>query len=158
MNNDIKIKTDNFNFKYRVNGLIIKDNKLLTVQIMKNGFYCLPGGHVSLGENTKDAIIREIKEEVGCDVEIEKLLAVVENFFESNGKKTHELSFYYILKDLSNIKIEDFNKQEIEDGKITDLDFKWVSLDMINKEKFKPDFLKNKLNIKNFDFIHYIVK
>ena len=29
MNQDIKIKTDNYNFKFRVSGIVIVENKLL---------------------------------------------------------------------------------------------------------------------------------
>lgn len=62
-NKDIKINNSFERFKFRVNGILIHNNKILLVKIHKNTFYCLPGGHVKLGEDTESAIIREIKEE-----------------------------------------------------------------------------------------------
>ena len=78
---NIKINENNNNFKFRVAGLIINDNKFLTCQIMKKGFYCLPGGHSQVNENTIETIKREIKEETGLNTEVVKLKAVIENFF-----------------------------------------------------------------------------
>ena len=72
MKKDISIENEEYRFKYRVSGILIKDNKLLVVKINNNKFYCLPGGHVELMENTKDAVIREFKEETGIDTSIEK--------------------------------------------------------------------------------------
>ena len=41
MKEDIKIKTDNLNFKLRVSGLIIKNNKILLVDADDSGFLCM---------------------------------------------------------------------------------------------------------------------
>ena len=49
---------------------------------MKNNIsYCLPGGHVELGEDSKTAILREMLEEINTSVSIDKELAIVENFY-----------------------------------------------------------------------------
>lgn len=40
---NIKIDTKDKKFKYRVAGMLIAYGKLLVVQMMDNGFYCLPG-------------------------------------------------------------------------------------------------------------------
>jgi len=54
---------------------IFKDDKILLVR-ESNGTWSLPGGwcdvNVSVGENT----VKEVKEEAGLDVEIERLIAV----------------------------------------------------------------------------------
>ncbi len=36
----------------------------------------LPGGNLNIGEEPEDAVVREVKEEIGLDVEVRKLLAV----------------------------------------------------------------------------------
>ena len=38
MRESIKIKTDDYNFKFRVSGLIIRNNKLLLVDMDDSGF------------------------------------------------------------------------------------------------------------------------
>lgn len=150
---DIEIKNNNVKFKYRVSGLLIKDNKLLVVKINDNSFYCLPGGHVELLENSNDAIIREFKEETGFDVQVEKLLFVTENFFKSGAFDCHELGMYYLLNS-ENIPIEDFNSNEDEGDKITRLSFKWI--DVNNISCVKPEFLKEKIDVDNIK--HLIIK
>ena len=57
---DIEIKTAQKKFKYRVNGIIIHNNKILTIKMKNNTSYCLPGGHVELGEDSKNAVLREM--------------------------------------------------------------------------------------------------
>lgn len=48
-----------------------KDNKRLYVIIKSiEGFYGFPKGHVEVGETERETALREIKEEVGLDVEI----------------------------------------------------------------------------------------
>ena len=43
-----------------MSGLIIKNNKLLLVDMDYSGFPCLPVGYVELGETTEDAVKREL--------------------------------------------------------------------------------------------------
>ena len=75
---DVKIKCDEGNFKMRVSGLIIKNGKLLTVDICENNFYCLPGGHVHLGEES-DIVFRYITCPIcGAKVEVEYRLIPTE--------------------------------------------------------------------------------
>ena len=64
MRESIKIKTNDYNFKFRVSGLVIRNNKLLLVDMDDSGFLCLPGGYVELGETTEEAVKRELIEEI----------------------------------------------------------------------------------------------
>jgi ADP-ribose pyrophosphatase YjhB (NUDIX family) len=155
---DIKIIDEKINFKYRVNGIIIKENKLLTVQINNSGFYCLPGGHVELGEDSKVAIVREMKEETNLDVEVERLLAIAENFYEGkNGIKYQELGFYYFLKLNKNINIKNYTVIEKDKDENITLEFKWYSSEELRNVKFKPDFIKEKIMNKDYSFVHEII-
>lgn len=58
-----------------VDAIVIKDNKdvLLIQRSLESrayaGWWALPGGKVEAGELLKDAIIREVKEETGLDIE-----------------------------------------------------------------------------------------
>ena len=62
MRESIKMKTERLNFKFRVSGIVIKNNKVLVVDMDDSGFLCLPGGYVELGETTEEACIRELEE------------------------------------------------------------------------------------------------
>lgn len=158
---DIEFKTDTKKFKYRVNGIIIHNNKLLTIKMKNNISYCLPGGHVELGEDTKTAIIREMKEETDTDMAIDKEIAIVENFYlDKNNFNTHEISFYYIVNpsNFDKIKLINYEKNEMDKGVLKKHKFEWLDIPSLNNYDFRPDFLKEKLIKKNYTFEHIIIK
>lgn len=143
MREDIKLSIEDYKFKYRVSGILIVDNKVLTVKIANNNFYCLPGGHVEMFENTMHATIREFEEETGIKVKIDKLVYVCENFFKGNLGKMHELGFYYILKPEKDIETKDFEIIEKDKHGDVSLKFKWMDVEKV--ENFKPEFLKDRI-------------
>ncbi len=79
--------------------LIINNGRLLVGlgRDSHEGFdFCRPlGGCIEFGETSLCAIKREIKEEIGATLQNEKLLTVIENIFEYNGQKCHEIVFLY---------------------------------------------------------------
>ena len=157
MKESIKIKTEDYNFKFRVSGLIIKNNKLLLVDMDDSGFLCLPGGYVELGETTEIAVKRELLEEVGKNFDISKYLGVVENYFINKySKKTHEISFYYVMTPVENINTNNFTIIENDKGHKIKLEFKWINLKEINNYDIRPSFLKQILEDENFEFNHLI--
>jgi mutator protein MutT len=64
-----------------VAGVIRKDNKLLCIKQDKGeykDFIWLPAGHLEANETLEEAVIREVKEETGLNVKVNKLLMKVE--------------------------------------------------------------------------------
>ena len=153
---DIKLKNDEYEFKLRVAGCLIKDDHIFTVQICNNGFFCFPGGHLHLGEDSKSAIIREFKEEANLDCKVEKLFAVIENFFRAkNNKIVHEICFFYLLS-CENTSLNNFSIVENDDNILKNLEFRWYNLKELYNVDFKPSILKDKLINKDFSFSHFI--
>lgn len=61
----------------------------------KEWFYCPPGGGVEFGELSEVALRREIREELGFELENPVLLGVLENIFSFDGSPGHEIVFVY---------------------------------------------------------------
>jgi 8-oxo-dGTP diphosphatase len=53
---------------------IVKENKILLIHRISKSWWELPGGKVDEGESLEQTAVREIKEELGCDVQIIKKL------------------------------------------------------------------------------------
>ena len=154
---DVAIKSEKGGFKYRVAGIIVKDNKLLMVNICNNGFYCLPGGHIHLGEDSFNSIKREMNEEVGITCKSIKLISLIENFFKSKNKQMHEVCYFYLIEPNEELDTKDYEIIENDEGELKPLKFKWCPLNELDKVDFRPNKMIEKLNNKNFDFEHFIV-
>jgi nucleoside triphosphatase len=81
-----------------VGALIVnsKNNVLLIQQAKWNDLYCIPGGHVEWKETIENALKREVKEEVGLDITIERLLGVQDNI---NSEHFHKRGKHFIFLD-----------------------------------------------------------
>lgn len=157
MRESIKMKTDNLNFKFRVSGIVIKENKVLFVDMDNSGFLCLPGGYVELGETTEKACLRELNEEVGRKFKVEKYCGVIENFFKNKfNKYMHEISFYYMLTAIDDLDTKDSIIMENDKGNTVKLDFKWIEIDKIDDYDIRPSFLKTVLK-NNLSFNHIVI-
>ena len=63
---------------------------------VKRSYFGRPlGGAINFGERSRDAVLREIREEVGADVEGLRLIGVLENIFVYEGRQGHEVVFVY---------------------------------------------------------------
>jgi len=84
-----------------VGALIVnKEGKILLTKSHKwFDKYTLPGGHIEVGETMKEAIIREVKEETGLDVEVAELLLMQEAIFAGEfWKRKHFIFFDFLCK------------------------------------------------------------
>lgn len=152
----ISFKEGNEKFNFRVGGVLLSPDqkKILIHRKSDFNFYLLPGGRVEMLEDTKSSIIREIEEEINVSVEVDRLLYILENFFELNGTVYHEISFNYLLKtEDENIftKEGEFSGVEGDEYK-----FKWVCRDSLEDYNFKPDFVVDLLKQLPEEVVHII--
>lgn len=138
---DITIDIEDYKLNIRAAGVIIHNNKILTHRNTNSDHYALPGGRIEIGEDSAEAVKREILEETGKEAETTGYIATIENFFKLDDKKYHEILFIH--------KVEFTNE---EDKKIQHtmkniegkeyLKYEWIDLDKIEEYPLKPDMLK----------------
>ena len=90
---DITIDVDDYKLNVRAAGVMIHNGKILVHRNVNSDHYALIGGRVEIGESSANTIKREIKEELGKDIEITGYISTIENFFEMKGSKYHEIEF-----------------------------------------------------------------
>jgi ADP-ribose pyrophosphatase len=107
--------------------LIINDNNevllLKRTQKTRNeaDFWSKPGGGVEFGEKVEDAVKREIKEELGVDIELIKFLGFTDHIIKSENQ--HWVAFNYLAKIISG------TVQNLEPEKAEEI--KWFKLDSL---------------------------
>ena len=119
----------------------------------------MPGGHIHLGENSYDGVLREVEEETGLKPKDAKLVCVVENFFGvTQDKSMHEICFYYLMEmEELGEKAEDFSLIENDEGRLIEMDFRWIDLNDTSKYPFKPKTILEKIRKGNFELEHLIL-
>ena len=95
---DITINVEDYKLNVRAAGVIIHNGKILAHKNINSDHYALIGGRVEIGESSANTIKREIKEELGKDVEITGYISTIENFFEMKGSKYHEIMFVHKIE------------------------------------------------------------
>lgn len=91
----LRLSHDDMHFHVRVAAVCIHDGHILLEGTGDGGRWILPGGHGELLEPTHETVRREMREEFGVDVDVGRLLWVVENFFTNAGIRTHQIGFIY---------------------------------------------------------------
>ena len=151
---DITIDVKDYKLNVRSAGVIIHNGKILLHRNVNSGHYALIGGRVEIGESSANTIKREIKEELGKDVEITGYISTIENFFEMKGSKYHEIMFVHKIEfaNEEDKKIE-YIMKNIE-GKDY-LQYEWLEMDKIDEYPLLPRAVKDILKENKFP-IHKI--
>ncbi len=116
---------------FRSGGLVVKDGKILLMhQIVKGeDFYTLPGGSWEAGETLEQTCKREIKEEFGIDVEVGKLIFLLD---------TDTRIAFYFLCETGNKEIELGGPEKGRMNNDEQYYVEWISLDKIADLSFIP--------------------
>ena len=133
---DLQYKSKSGMFNTRVVGVCVKDGKVLISKLKGDMFWTFVGGKPNFGEYTDDAAIREFEEEIGVKLQIERLAAVVENFFEFQENNWHQYIFPYILKDENNA-LELFEGERAIKDNAKGV-YKWIDIENLENEKIAP--------------------
>ena len=149
---DLAFKTSQGGFTYRVGAIIIKDKKLLMAKHEDYPCYYTVGGKVRINETSEEAVIREAYEETGIKFQIDRLSFIHERFFEITGDHYHEIVFYFLMKENTNIDL--YCKSFTDQGPKETLH--WLPIERLDRTYLIPEFFKTKL-LDNMVGIEHII-
>ncbi len=126
--------------------LILRDGKLLLVKRGAHpgfGKWSVPGGLVELGERVQDAMVREVKEEVGFDVEAVKLNDVADTITLDSNRR---VQYHFVVVNFI-VRIVGGELKTATDI----LEARWVPVEEVEKvnltRSFRAFFEKHKAEV-----------
>jgi ADP-ribose pyrophosphatase YjhB (NUDIX family) len=139
----------------RVGAIIMKEGKILMVGNKRSDYLYSVGGRIQFGETAEEAVVREVFEETGVKMEVERLAFVHENYFYGDaptnlGKLIYEISLFFTMKvprdftPVSNSFTEDNSKEFLT----------WVSPDA--DITLYPAFFKTELGRMTESVKHFV--
>lgn len=143
---DITFKTPEGRFNYRVCAMIINDGRILAMKDEVSPYYYLPGGRVQLHEAADDAVLREVREELGVEAKILRPVWLNQGFFTEDvtAERFHEVCLYYLM-DISHTDILSRGATfTCREGSRTHR-YTWLPFAQLETEYFYPKFLKKKI-------------
>lgn len=146
---DLTLNVEDYKLNVRAGVIIIHNGKVLTHKNSKTGKYALLGGRVQIGEDSEQTIKREVQEELGKEIELTGYVATIENFFETNDSKYHEIMFIHKAEfvDEEDKKIE-YTLKNIEGKKY--LEYEWLDINRIEQYPLFPEVVKQILKENKF--------
>jgi len=132
-----EVSVDRLTLRPAVYGVIIKNGSILLSKQWDG--YDFPGGKIELGEDIKDAVVREIKEETGLDAKVGNIVACENSFYKTLSGDTkkedclHSILIYYLCEIVGG----EISLENISEGEKRYLAMaEWIPLEDIEKIKF----------------------
>lgn len=143
---DLTVKMDDGTFNYRVAAVLIHEGKLLAMKDERSPYHYLPGGRVKLGERAEEAVLREVREELGIEGKIVRPLWLNQGFFTEDtcGQRFHEICLYFLI-DHSGTDILGRGASFCGADLCHDQRFTWLPFEKLESEYFYPLFLKKEI-------------
>ena len=136
----------NHRFTYRTAGVAIQDGHILLHTMDDANYWILPGGRVEIGETSAEALAREMREELGQDVHVERLLWIVESFLTLDDQRVHGIGLYYRMSFPAGSRLATQRDAfEVMDGGVR-LSFAWHPLSRLSELTVYPPFLQQRLH------------
>ncbi|CEG28787.1 NUDIX hydrolase [Bacillus sp. B-jedd] len=140
---DVVFATEKAVFNYRVAGVWIEDGHVLLHRDKNDSSWSLPGGRVEIGEEAQASIKREFLEELGIDMNVHRLVLIIENFFEYRGRDFHEMRLYFLVTPIRSSR--EINTTPFHGTEGDRLIYKWTPLEDLENLELYPRFLRTEL-------------
>ncbi len=129
--------------RVRACGLVVHDEALLLVRLQAptrpDPFWSVPGGGVQHGESLETAVIRELYEETGLEVAVNRLQYITE-FIQ---QPFHAIEFYFLCQKTGGT-LSKGHDPEFEVGSQLILDVAFTSLDELDETDLFPEFIRHR--------------
>lgn len=155
MDKDWFFSTEDYICDLRTAGVLIQNDKILVQRDFDGYEFALPGGHVKIGETSEAGLLREYKEETDADIKCIRLLWSEECFWEWNGKKVHNITFYYLIELCGGSVIHD-NGEFVSHKDNCNVVIGWMPIKELRNITIYPTFLKDEINNLNDSPKHFI--
>lgn len=133
-------------FDLRAAAVLCREGTVLLHRRGGEEMWALPGGRVEWGETTEQAVVRELREELGVTVRpLRLLLWVVENFFQHAGLSRQEVGFYWRVEPTSPCVLTDTPGPYAGREAAPALEFAWWPLAQLPGLDLRPAFLAEAL-------------
>lgn len=141
----------------RVAGVLFKNGKLLVQRDADGTEYALPGGHVRAGETLEAALLREYAEETGAAIRCQRMLWSEECFWEWQGKKAHNITFYFLIDLCDGADIPDIGRfvPHKDNSRVV---IGWMPVEEIQRAVIYPEFIKQELHRLDVSTGHFITR
>ena len=128
--------------------MIIESGKVLTIKRTKLGdiYWVMPGGGVEDGETDGQALVREIKEELGLDVKVGKIILEIDSKHpDLAGQKEYFYLCTILGGEMGSGRGPEFDKNTSYVGKF---DIEWLDIKDLKNFDLKPGDIKDLIKTK----------
>ena len=123
---------ENANVEVIARGVCVVDGQLLLCFGKKAALTYLPGGHIEFRETARQALVREIKEELGREAEAGRFLGCCEHCFLQKGEPHAEINLVFELK------IPGLKPGAQVDAAESWIGFRWQAVDKLDEAALEP--------------------
>lgn len=123
---------ENANVEVIARGVCAVDGQLLLCYGKKAALTYLPGGHIEFRETARQALVREMREEMGRDAEAGRFLGCCEHCFVQKGKPHAEINLVF---EMTMPGLRPGGAVEAAENWIG---FRWCPLDKLDEAKLEP--------------------
>ena len=141
----------------RVGAIILKDGKFLMAGNERDSYLYSVGGRLQFGETAEEAVVREVEEETGWRLGVDRLGFVHENYFYGDvpgvnaGRLVYEVALYFYMKVPDGF--EPAGDSHTDDGNVVER-MHWVALD--DPRTIYPEFYRTELDHPEMTVKHFV--